>query len=406
MSAQRRLVAVESCLQPVELPKHRVQARDYRTEGLYPVVDQGQSDVSGWTDSADGLICNCLPVIVFGDHTRAVKYLDQPFVRGADGTQILKPRDDIDPEYFFFALCSIELESRGYNRHLQQLKAAHIPLVDLSAQQTIGRVLRLVREAIALNDRALATAEELHAAVMAHVFTYGLRGEPTKETEIGPIPESWEAESLGSVADIVSTRMSYADLERLEPSVDASAIPVWGVKVSDMNTPGNEVIFASASLAKALDLATAQQRAAPPDTVLLPKRGAAIATNKKRLAVVWTVFDPNVIGIRAKTGLDTKYLFHWLRSFDLRSITAAGPTPQINKKDLDPVCLPIPSVLEDQQMISSLIDSIDEVIRVSRAKKVLLEELFQSLLQRFFGEDQDDIDFEALATMLGEGSVA
>lgn len=72
---------VEDCL--VRLPLRattKVQAQDYRPSGLYPIIDQGQALIAGWTDDDSGLISTDLPLVVFGDHTRAFKYVDFPFV--------------------------------------------------------------------------------------------------------------------------------------------------------------------------------------------------------------------------------------------------------------------------------------------------------------------------------------
>ena len=86
-------VTVESCLERLTLGKiPKVLTRDYKPSGSYPIIDQGQSPIAGWTDDDSGLISTNLPVVIFGDHTRAFKYVDFPFVRGADGTQLLKPQ--------------------------------------------------------------------------------------------------------------------------------------------------------------------------------------------------------------------------------------------------------------------------------------------------------------------------
>ena len=88
--------------------------------------------------------------------------------------------------------------SRGRLAELQ------IPQPPLAEQQSISYVLGRVRNAIKIQERSLVTAQALKRAVMHTVFTSGLRGEPQKETEIGPVPESWEVAPLGEICDIVS----------------------------------------------------------------------------------------------------------------------------------------------------------------------------------------------------------
>ena len=194
---------VGNCLEPLALQKMRkVPARDYRSSGSVPIVDQGQGLIAGWTDDEAGLISNHLPVVVFGDHTRAFKYVDFPFVRGADGTQVLKPRAGIDPLFFYYACRAIELPSRGYNRHFKALKEQEIPTPPLQEQRSIAQTLQQIDDALSIQDEQLQTSLSLKLAAMHTLFTRGLWGEAQKETEIGPVPESWEVVQLGSLGRI------------------------------------------------------------------------------------------------------------------------------------------------------------------------------------------------------------
>ncbi|MBX3232641.1 MAG: restriction endonuclease subunit S [Labilithrix sp.] len=143
---------VEQCLERVSLPTGvKLQTKDYRAEGAYPIVDQGQDLIAGWTDNPEGVISAPLPVIVFGDHTRVFKFVDFPFVRGADGTQLLRPKAGIDPLYFYYACRAIDLPSRGYNRHFTILKEKTIQIPPTIEEQVqIAHVLRDVDQELTL----------------------------------------------------------------------------------------------------------------------------------------------------------------------------------------------------------------------------------------------------------------
>jgi type I restriction enzyme S subunit len=158
-------------------------------------------------------------------------------------------------------------------------------------------------------------------------------------------------------------------------------VEVFGIKVSDMNTPGNESHLVTSALKKALSRTLAEKKCVPSNAIVFPKRGAAIATNKKRLTMSWTVFDPNVIGVKAGDQFDTRFLFHWFQRFDLRTITEPGPTPQLNKKNLEPLLVPIPGPTE-QQEIADILDAIDRKIDLHKRKRDVLQELFRSLLHK------------------------
>jgi type I restriction enzyme, S subunit len=240
----------------------------------------------------------------------------------------------------------------------------------------------LVNEALLLQENCHKNAEAIKRATTRTLFTRGLSCEAQKETEIGLVPESWIVGRLDQHARVISTRMSYSELEDADEVAGSNGVKVLGIKVADMNSPGNETELKTALLEKSMPLAVAQHRCAPPRTIIFPKRGAAIATNKKRMAAEWTAFDPNVIGVVGGTDLDQDFLFQWFQTFDLRTITEPGPTPQLNKKNLDPLVLFFPSNLDEQREIVSVLNAIDHKMDLHRRKLAVLEELFESLLHK------------------------
>ena len=399
--------AIGDCLDPTSLAGGtKVQARDYRTSGRFPIVDQGQQQIAGWTEDESAVIDGPLPVIVFGDHTRVFKFIDFPFARGADGTQLLKPKQGIDPLFFFYACRSVDLPTRGYNRHFSVLKEKVISLpLDGEEQRVIGQVLRCVEHAWNHQSSMMATVGRLKRASMRELFERGLHREPQKETEIGRVPKSWEIQRLDERAQVVSTRMSYSELELLQ-DLPGDGVKVLGIKVSDMNSKGNEIELRRAALEKVVEQSVASSRCARPGTIVFPKRGAAIATNKKRLTSTWTVFDPNVIGVVAQDGLEQRFLFHWFQLFDLRSITEPGPTPQLNKKNLDPLLIPVPRAGEEQREIAAVVDALDGKLRLHRQKGEVLERIFKALLHNLMTGEIRVSDLDLSAVRAGNGVAA
>jgi type I restriction enzyme S subunit len=172
------------CVQPVRVDRGKqVKAREYLSSGKYPVVDQGQGLVAGWTDSEAAVIGDGLPYVVFGDHTRLLKYVDFPFALGADGTKLIKPKDNINPLYFYFHLIRLDIPSRGYSRHYRLLKEREISIPPLPEQKKIAAVLLKIQRAIETQEKMIQALSDLKKSTMQHVFTRGLRGEKTKMTE-------------------------------------------------------------------------------------------------------------------------------------------------------------------------------------------------------------------------------
>ena len=104
----------------------RLATNEYMTNGQYPIIDQTANIYyAGFTDREDA-VSRQFPAVVFGDHSCAVKYVNFPFVRGADGTQIMLSKDDrISIEYLYFATKNIPLRE-GYARHYSILKESYI----------------------------------------------------------------------------------------------------------------------------------------------------------------------------------------------------------------------------------------------------------------------------------------
>ncbi|MBU4424636.1 MAG: restriction endonuclease subunit S [Gammaproteobacteria bacterium] len=155
-------------------------------EGLYPVVDQGQRPIAGYTNDQSLLIEIPGPVIVFGDHTKAIKHIDFDFVAGADGTKILRPVFQ-DEKFFAFQLRGFDLEDRGYARHFKVLNAQLYALPPLAEQ---SRIVTRVEELMRLCD-ALEAKGQLEATQHAQLVST-LLGTLTASATPEELAENWQ----------------------------------------------------------------------------------------------------------------------------------------------------------------------------------------------------------------------
>lgn len=148
----------------------KIPTSEYLENGKYPIIDQGQSDVAGYYDSDDGLFEN-VPAIVFGDHTRAVKYIDKPCFLGADGVKLLCPVDkDINCKYLFYQLSCADIPNTGYNRHFKWVKALDFKIPSSDEQNHVVEVLDKVTDLILIRQQQLAKLDELVKARFAEMF--------------------------------------------------------------------------------------------------------------------------------------------------------------------------------------------------------------------------------------------
>ena len=164
----------------------KIQRKDFLAEGLLPVIDQGQEDVAGYTNDLSHAYTGDLPVVLFGDHTRAFKYLDKPFALGADGVKVLSPRAGFNAKFLYYYFFSREIPSRGYSRHFKYLKEIEIPLFAPSEQ---FRIVELLEEADRL--RRLRREADAKAARIVPALFRKMFGDPATN------PMGWPQATLG-----------------------------------------------------------------------------------------------------------------------------------------------------------------------------------------------------------------
>lgn len=120
----------------VPITHKKLPKRQYEETGRFPVVDQGQQFIGGYSDDEEKVIDEDLPLLVFGDHTRAFKYLNEPFIPGADGIKVLKPMG-VDPKWLYQIAHAVEFPDKGYSRHFQHLKKARLLVPSPDEQRRI-----------------------------------------------------------------------------------------------------------------------------------------------------------------------------------------------------------------------------------------------------------------------------
>jgi type I restriction enzyme M protein len=118
-------------------PPAKLQKESYLRSGRFPIIDQSQEEIAGWTDNEQAIVQPDKPLVIFGDHTCAVKLVRQPFVQGADGIKILETDDRLLPEFLYWFLKASPLETDGYKRHFADLKRKQVPLPSLAFQREI-----------------------------------------------------------------------------------------------------------------------------------------------------------------------------------------------------------------------------------------------------------------------------
>ncbi len=154
---------------------NKIQRKDFLEAGEFPVVSQEKDLVNGyWNDRSD-IFKIKKPVVIFGDHTQILKYIDFDFVLGADGVKILQPKDFLYPKLFYYLLKSITLKSLGYARHYRLLKEKQVLFPkSIPKQRSIVAKLDVLsaetKKLEAIYQQKLADLEELKKSILKKVF--------------------------------------------------------------------------------------------------------------------------------------------------------------------------------------------------------------------------------------------
>ena len=148
----------------------KIPTDEYLKNGKYPIIDQGQTYISGYYNDETGLFVD-VPAIIFGDHTRIIKYVDQPCFLGADGVKLLKAKDkQANYKYLFYVLRNAKIPNTGYNRHFKWLKELEIPIPPTEVQHQIVSTLDKVAHTIDLCNAILEKLDLLVKSRFVEMF--------------------------------------------------------------------------------------------------------------------------------------------------------------------------------------------------------------------------------------------
>ncbi len=165
-----------SVLSRVNAKSHQIQTNEYQMTGIYPVVDQGKKAVVGFSDKIDKRFgCPAEGVIVFGDHTCIVKFIDFDFLVGADGTQILIAKDGQCTRFHSLQMEYRGVEPTGYNRHFKLLKEREFLTPPIQEQSVIAAVLSDMDAETKALETKLTKARQIKQGMMQELLTGRIR---------------------------------------------------------------------------------------------------------------------------------------------------------------------------------------------------------------------------------------
>lgn len=310
------------------------------------------------------------------------------------------PRKGIDQRFLGYFLSQVDYtdhhdrQIKGNTLNKSKIDQIQIAIPPEQEQKAIADALDLCRMTLETERRLEDTAIELKNAAMRELFTRGLRGEVQKESEIGPIPQSWEATPLGRLGKIGNGSTP----KKTTPGYWKDGNFPWltSAKVYDRE------IFSADQHVTDLALKECHLPRVQPGAVLMAITGQGKTLGHCAILRTEATISQHVAYIQADTQkADPGYIRGYLESqYDsLRQVASGGGSTKgaLTCAFLKSLKIPLPS-LEEQRHIVEILDAIDRKIDLHKRKRAVLEELFRALLHKLMtGEiDVNDLDLSAI----------
>lgn len=260
--------------------------------------------------------------------------------------------------------------------NLSKSRLAELPMAipPLTEQKKIAHILSTVQRSIEAQERVIRITTELKKALMHKLFTEGLRNEPQKQTEIGPIPESWEVTKIGEIAQL----KSGGTPSRKNPTYWDDGNINW-IKTGEVDYC--KIVRTEEKITRA-GLEGSSAKIFPAGTLLIAMYGQGITRGKVAITGMEAATNQACAAIFPLAKVQTKYLYYFLEyNYDtIRSFSHGANQKNLSAELIKSFPVVYPSIADEQKEIAGALGIIDRRIAVAQTKKRQLQDLFCSLL--------------------------
>ena len=324
-------------------PPKKLTTSTYLADGRFPIIDQSQSYICGWTNDDEAVITRPLPVIVFGDHTCVLKFVNRPFAQGADGVKILTARRRVSTLYLYHQLTYRPVVMEEYKRHFSVLKDKVVCFPDPKSgeQQKIADCLGSLDDLIAADGRKLEALRRHKQGLMQQLFP-----QPGETVPLLRFPEFQDAPDwkTGRCRDIAKVLPGYGFPDKFQGNKKGQ-YPFY--KVSDIShtiEKAQRYISEANNYINSDVLDNIRGKSVPAGTIIFAKIGEAIRSNRRVITTKPAVIDNNTAGVKAmKAKSSDEFLFYLWSNVSLID-HAGGVVPAVSKSALENV----PAVLSER----------------------------------------------------------
>lgn len=367
---------LSDCFNTISI-KNKIKTKDYLPQGKFPIIDQGQDFISGYSNDENLLIKVKKPIVIFGDHTRYFKFINFDFIAGADGIKILEPKDNFNEKLFYYFCQILDFPNKGYSRHFQYLKKAIINFPkNLSEQKAIADKLDDSFAKIENAITNLINAKENLKLYKQSVLKSAFNGDLLPSTS----PTHWEVKKLGEICEIMDNqRKPINSSEREKRLISAKQkFPYYGAT--------GQVGFIDDYIFDC-------------EAILLGEDGAPFLDFFKDKAYMvsgkfWVNNHAHILKAKNKISLNA-FICYFLNTLDYSPYVSGTTRLKLNQSSMKNIEIPLPP-LSEQNLIVAEIDRrfaiVDKTLNLIDKSIQNAKNLKQSILKKAFsGELRSEI---------------
>ena len=309
----------------------KIQKSEFSINGKFPVIDQSTNPIAGYTDIEKALLDNG-EYVIFGDHTRIIKYVDFPFAQGADGIKILKACNNVLPKYLYYSLSNLDIPNKGYSRHWGLVSNLVIDVPSQKVQEEIVKILDSFTNLIDALNEELSLRQKQFEYYREKLLTFD---------------DNTNMQKICNFATIQSGK----NKER----TDNGQFPLFGS--TGLISRTNIYVYEG-------------------DYILIARVGAN-AGFTYRVNGKFDVSDNTLIVTIIKNNtINIDYLYHCLIEQNLNKYAKGGGQPLVTSGELKNISIPIPSLAIQQSIVEKL-DAFESLISSLKEEIALRQKQYE-----------------------------
>ena len=360
----------------ITAPK-KITSQEYLNTGYYPIIDQSQNYICGWTNDESAVITEASlsqPLIIFGDHTCILKKVTFPFAQGADGIKILKTKECINGFFLYQILLANPVTQEEYKRHYSILKEKTIyyPIINSGEQQKIADCLSSLDDLIEATNRKIEVLKEHKKGLMQRLFPK--EGENVPELRFPEFQETkgWAKKQIIDLGEVITGNTPSKKEEKY-----------WNGDFAWITAQDFKGKYINDSILKLTRFGKNKARVIPQNSVLVTCI-ASIGLNAINKIECSTNQQINTICCNRKYHYEYVYYLITYNVKRLKQLAGQTAVPIITKKNFEEFEVYTVENYDEQQKIADCLSSLDELIEATSQKVEILKEHKKGLMQQLF----------------------